>query len=37
MYAVSNKTDCNDARGIAQIMRRGWYRAMHVKSPACCP
>lgn len=30
-----NKTDRNDARGIAQIMRTGWYRAVHVKSPPC--
>jgi transposase len=35
MGAMPNKTDRNDARGIAQIMRTGWYRAMHVKSPAC--
>ncbi len=33
--AMPNKTDRNDARGIAQIMRTGWYRAVHVKSPAC--
>ena len=25
----------NDARGIAQIVRTGWFRAVHVKSPAC--
>jgi len=35
MGAMANKTDRNDARGIAQIMRTGWYRAVHVKSPAC--
>ena len=35
MAAMPNKTDCNDARGIAQIMRTGWYRAVHVKSPPC--
>jgi transposase len=23
------------ACGIAQIMRTGWYRAVHVKNPAC--
>jgi transposase len=34
MGAMPNKTDRNDARGIAQIMRTGWYRAVHVKSPA---
>jgi len=32
---MPNKTDRNDARGIAQIMRTGWYCAVHVKSPAC--
>ena len=35
MGAMPNKTDRNDARGIAQIMRTGWYRAVHVKSSAC--
>ena len=34
MGAMPNKTDRNDARGIAQIVRTGWYRAVHVKSPA---
>jgi transposase len=29
------KTDRNDARGIAQIMRTGWYRAVHMKNPCC--
>jgi transposase len=29
---MRNKTDRNDARGIAQMMRLGWYRAVHVKS-----
>ena len=32
MGAMPNKTDRNDARGIAQIMRTGWYRAVHVKA-----
>jgi transposase len=27
-----NKTDQNDARGLAQIMRTGWYREVGVKS-----
>ena len=27
-----NKTDRNDARGIAQMMRVGLYRAVHVKT-----
>jgi transposase len=35
MGAMPNKTDRNDARGIAQIMRIGWYRAVHVKSSSC--
>src|SRR5262252_9027681 len=26
-----NKTDQNDAEGLAQIMRTGWYRSVHVK------
>jgi transposase len=29
----ANKTDHNDARGIAEIMRTGIYKAVHVKSP----
>jgi len=28
-----NKTDHNDAEGLAQIVRTGWYRSVHVKSP----
>jgi transposase len=35
MSTMPNKTDRNDARGIAQIMRTGWYRAVHVKSASC--
>jgi transposase len=35
MGAMPNKTDRADARGLAQIVRTGWYRAVHVKSPAC--
>ena len=27
-----NKTDPNDALGLAQIVRTGWYRAVTVKS-----
>ena len=27
-----NKTDQNDAEGLAQSMRTGWYRSVHVKS-----
>ena len=28
------KTDRNDARAIAQVMRVGWYSAVHVQSEA---
>ena len=34
LAAMRNKTDRNDARGIAQMMRTGWYRETHVKSHA---
>jgi transposase len=27
------KTDKNDARGMAQLMRMGWFRPVHVKAP----
>jgi transposase len=30
--AMLVKTDRGDARGIAQLMRTGWFRAVHVKS-----
>jgi len=30
-----NKTDANDAVGLAQIMRVGWYREVTVKSLDC--
>jgi len=30
--AQINKTDRNDARGIAQMMRVGLYRPVHVKT-----
>lgn len=32
MEAQQVKTDRNDARGIAHIMRTGWFREVHVKS-----
>lgn len=32
---MPNKTDRDDARGLAQIIRTGWCRAVHVRSPAC--
>jgi transposase len=33
LQAQINKTDRNDARGIAQMMRAGLYRPVHVKTP----
>ena len=33
--AQRNKTDRNDARGIAQLMRTGWFSAIHMKSRDC--
>lgn len=35
MGAMPHKTDRNDARAIAQIMRTGWFREVHVKTPIC--
>jgi transposase len=32
LSAMRNKTDKNDARGIAQLLRSGWYNRAHVKS-----
>lgn len=32
LSAMRNKTDRHDARGIAQILRSGWYSRFHVKS-----
>jgi len=29
---MRNKTDRNDARGIAQLVRLGWFRQVHIKS-----
>ena len=34
LQAQINKTDRNDARGIAQMMRVGLYRPVHVKTLA---
>ena len=31
LSAMRNKTDRNDAHGIAQMMRLGWFRSVHVK------
>ena len=33
LQANTNKTDRNDAKGIANLMRTGVYRTVHVKSP----
>lgn len=32
MNAQQVKTDRNDARGLAHIMRTGWYKEVHIKS-----
>jgi transposase len=32
LSAMRNKTDRNDARGIAQLVRLGWFRQVFVKS-----
>jgi len=32
LSALRNKTDKHDARGIAQLLRSGWYSEVHVKS-----
>jgi transposase len=35
LSAMTVKTDRKDARGIAQLLRMGWYRLVHVKSVPC--
>ena len=32
LSAMVVKTDCKDARGIAQLLRMGWFRPVHRKS-----
>jgi transposase len=32
LKAMTVKTDRNDARGMAQLMRMGWFRLVHVKT-----
>jgi len=32
LSAMRNKTDKHDARGIAQLLRSGWYSRVHIKS-----
>jgi transposase len=34
LSAMIVKTDRKDARGIAQLLRMGWFRPVHCKSPA---
>ena len=34
LSAMVVKTDRNDARGIAQLLRMRWFRPVHAKSPA---
>ena len=34
LSAMPVKTDRNDARGLAQLMRLGWFRPVHCKSIA---
>ena len=34
LSAMVVKTDRKDARGIAQLLRMGWYRPVHCKSPS---
>jgi transposase len=34
LSAMVVKTDRRDARGIAQLLRMGWYRPVHSRSPA---
>ena len=33
LKAQRNKTDKHDARGLAQMMRAGWFKSVHIKSP----
>jgi len=35
MKTMPNKTDRNDARALAQIMRTGWFRQVQVKTRQC--
>ena len=32
LSAMRNKTDRNDARGIVQVLRTGWFSPVHMKS-----
>jgi transposase len=33
LSAMTVKTDRRDARGMAQLIRMGWFRPVHAKSP----
>lgn len=33
LSAIPVKTDRKDARGIAELLRTGWFRSVHVKTP----
>jgi transposase len=35
LSAMTVKTDRKDTRGIAQLLRMGWYRPVHAKSVTC--
>ena len=35
LSAMPVKTDRNDARGLAQLMRLGWFRPVHCSSRGC--
>ena len=35
LAAMPNRTDRNDTRGLAQILRTRWYRTVHVKGLDC--
>ena len=35
LSAMTVKTERKDARGIAQLLRMGWYRPVHAKSVPC--
>lgn len=34
LSAIPVKTDRRDARGIAELLRMGWFQSVHLKSPA---
>jgi Transposase len=36
LRAQRNKTDKNDARALAQLVRTGWFKAVHLKARRAC-